>query len=421
MDVEFFVHGVPKGESFWGKNEEKAFLSQFYDGKTDVEKMYVYSRSFNGINYVYYTFLISNTIDVNGRSGGYFGMTLRLDAYCLDYVAMYQILSLVYRNHVVGSILQKLKGKIQYNIGDFGNSTEILKDIREKLFSLIQAGFGRNSFLQIPKVMAGSGKSTLAINLYDYSQEDVMGFVSSYSRIALSPYYTSKQVAELKNGYDKQVDSVQKQYSQQILQEREYASKDKKSLSNKLQEVTSSMSALQSELSAKDNTINSLRNQVKQIEATVRQQGKLRKIENVVAEVREPLVKLADLIGEIVPSSNEKTGKLGRGEQNQMPPLPGKNKESKFSFSSFFHKALTPVFLFIILGVVCVLGYQMKAKLGVVVEQVNNLQQQNAKVVSSQRAVFQMMRQKEKSSENTKSSRGNGFSDNNTKDNSGNR
>lgn len=37
MDVEFFIHGVPKGESFWGKSEEKNFLGQFYDGKTDVK------------------------------------------------------------------------------------------------------------------------------------------------------------------------------------------------------------------------------------------------------------------------------------------------------------------------------------------------------------------------------------------------
>ena len=66
MDVEFFIHGVPKGESFWGKSEEKNFLGQFYDGKTDVEKMYIYSRSLNGANFVYYTYLVSNTIDVNG-------------------------------------------------------------------------------------------------------------------------------------------------------------------------------------------------------------------------------------------------------------------------------------------------------------------------------------------------------------------
>ena len=71
MDVEFFIHGVPKGESFWGKSEEKNFLGQFYDGKTDVEKMYIYSRSLNGANFVYYTYLVSNTIDVNGRSGAY--------------------------------------------------------------------------------------------------------------------------------------------------------------------------------------------------------------------------------------------------------------------------------------------------------------------------------------------------------------
>ena len=294
MDVEFFIHGVPKGESFWGKSEEKNFLGQFYDGKTDVEKMYIYSRSLNGANFVYYTYLVSNTIDVNGRSGGYFGMTLRMDAYCLDYIAMYQILSLVYRNHIVGSILQIVKDRVQYKIGDFGNLSDVLKDIQNKVFGLIQTSFGSTSFLQIPKVMSEGGKSTVALNLYDYSQEDVMKCVSSYSRIALSPYYASKKVAELKNGYD----IVQKQCNQQILQEREIASEDKKSLSRKLQEMTSSMSALQSEMKEKDDKINSLLNQVRQMEATIRQQGKLRKIEEVVTEIKNPLATLVKLLGE---------------------------------------------------------------------------------------------------------------------------
>ena len=386
MDVEFFIHGVPKGESFWGKSEEKNFLGQFYDGKTDVEKMYIYSRSLNGANFVYYTYLVSNTIDVNGCSGGYFGMTLRMDAYCLDYIAMYQILSLVYRNHIVGSILQIVKDRVQYKIGDFGNFSDVLKDIQNKVFGLMQTSFGSTSFLQIPKIMAEGGKSIVALNLYDYSQEDVMKCVSSYSRIVLSPYYASKKVAELKNGYDKQVDIVQKQCNQQILQEREIASKDKKSLSCKLQEMTSSMSALQSEMKEKDDKINSLQNQVRQMEATIRQQGKLRKIEGVVTEIKNPLATLVKLLGEIVPLSKDENTNV------QPPVVSTKKKKEKFSFFPFFRKALTPVLLLVLLGMVCVLGYQIKTKISGVVDQVDCLHKQNKRVESNQRSIFKMMR-----------------------------
>ena len=90
---------------------------------------------------------------------------------------------------------------------------------------------------------------------------------------------------------------MQKQCNQQILQEREIASEDKKSLSRKLQEMTSSMSALQSEMKEKDDKINSLLNQVRQMEATIRQQGKLRKIEVVVTEIKNPLATLVKLLG----------------------------------------------------------------------------------------------------------------------------
>ena len=384
--LNFLFMVYPKEKVFGEKVRKRTFLGQFYDGKTDVEKMYIYSRSLNGANFVYYTYLVSNTIDVNGRSGGYFGMTLRMDAYCLDYIAMYQILSLVYRNHIVGSILQIVKDRVQYKIGDFGNFSDVLKDIQNKVFGLIQTSFGSTSFLQIPKVMSEGGKSTVALNLYDYSQEDVMKCVSSYSRIALSPYYASKKVAELKNGYDKQMDIVQKQCNQQILQEREIASEDKKSLSRKLQEMTSSMSALQSEMKEKDDKINSLLNQIRQMEATIRQQGKLRKIEVVVTEIKNPLATLVKLLGEIVPLSKDENTNV------QPPVVSTKKKKEKFSFFSFFRKALTPVLLLVLLGMVCVLGYQIKTKISGVVDQVDCLHKQNKRVESNQRSIFKMMR-----------------------------
>lgn len=204
--------------------------------------------------------------------------------------------------------------------------------------------------------------------------------------IALSPYYASKKVVELKNGYDKQVDIVQKQCNQQILQEREIASEDKKSLSCKLQEMTSSMSALQSEMKEKDDKINSLLNQVRQMEATIRQQGKLRKIEGVVTEIKNPLATLVKLLGEIVPLSKDEN-------TNVKPPVVStKKKKEKFSFFPFFCKALTPVLLLVLLGMVCVLGYQIKTKISGVVDQVDCLHKQNKRVESNQRSIFKMMR-----------------------------
>ena len=30
MDIEIFVHGVPNGQSFWGKEEDRNYFGNFY-------------------------------------------------------------------------------------------------------------------------------------------------------------------------------------------------------------------------------------------------------------------------------------------------------------------------------------------------------------------------------------------------------
>ena len=146
------------------------------------------------------------------------------------------------------------------------------------------------------------------------------------------------------------------------------------------------MSALQSEMKEKDDKINSLLNQVRQMEATIRQQGKLRKIEVVVTEIKNPLATLVKLLGEIVPLSKDENTNV------QSPVVSTKKKKEKFSFFSFFRKALTPVLLLVLLGMVCVLGYQIKTKISGVVDQVDCLHKQNKRVESNQRSIFKMMR-----------------------------
>lgn len=66
-------------------------------------------------------------------------------------------------------------------------------------------------------------------------------------------------------------------------------------------------------------------------------------------------------------------------------------KRKKRNFP-FFRKALTPVLLLVLLGMVCVLGYQIKTKISGVVDQVDCLHKQNKRVESNLRSIFKMMR-----------------------------
>lgn len=78
-------------------------------------------------------------------------------------------------------------------------------------------------------------------------------------------------------------------------------------------------------------------------------------------------------------------------------------KRKKRNFP-FFRKALTPVLLLVLLGMVCVLGYQIKTKISGVVDQVDCLHKQNKRVESNQRSIFKMMRSVNKTNYNVQAS-----------------
>ena len=59
MDIEIFVHGVPNGQSFWGKEEDRNYFGNFYGQScSDVVKYLIQTRSSNGKTYCYYNYLM---------------------------------------------------------------------------------------------------------------------------------------------------------------------------------------------------------------------------------------------------------------------------------------------------------------------------------------------------------------------------
>ena len=89
MDVEFFIHGVPDGNDFFGLAEDRMYFDSFYSGEAE-NRLLIQTRISGGILYCYYNYLIGkNVISYSGRQGSYFGITLRLDQYCIDFSKIY--------------------------------------------------------------------------------------------------------------------------------------------------------------------------------------------------------------------------------------------------------------------------------------------------------------------------------------------
>lgn len=97
MNVEVFIYGTPTGNCFYGKTDEKIYFDTFYNGdKANYLSVKIRKAGDNKV-YCYYNYLVyQNVIGKQGRPGSFFGITLRLDAYCMDIQNIYRILDNVF-------------------------------------------------------------------------------------------------------------------------------------------------------------------------------------------------------------------------------------------------------------------------------------------------------------------------------------
>ena len=174
MEVELFVHGVPNGVGFWGKEEDRNYFSGFYDHSSDEVKFLIQARAFKGKTYCYYNYLVyktigsqsANIVACDGRDGSYFGITLRLDAYCKDFDNMYRILDTLYNVYIIGRVLKIEQTKLKYTAPDLASFSSTFKDIENTAILLIQKAFTPESFTNFDGFSTSSGKFH-AFNLYD--------------------------------------------------------------------------------------------------------------------------------------------------------------------------------------------------------------------------------------------------------------
>ena len=151
MNIEIFVHGVPYGESFLGKdNDDRNYFGAFYNQScSDEVKFFIQTRSYKGKIYCYYNYLVYKDVIANdGRSGSYFGLSIRLDAYCKDFMSIYKMLDTVFSAYVLNKILKVNKGKYTYLISNFKSELDIMESIYDETLRLFKSMLVGDSFLK---------------------------------------------------------------------------------------------------------------------------------------------------------------------------------------------------------------------------------------------------------------------------------
>lgn len=308
MNIEVFVHGVPNGESFWGKDEDRDYFGNFYNqNSSDEIKFLIQTRSVRGKAFCYYHYLIyKNVIANEGRTGSYFGLSIRFDAYCKDFMAIYKVLDVAFTTYVLDKVLKRQEnGSYKYLISDFAREQNLMRCIYDTVIKLVTDVFtGRdNSFCQLNNFANGvASNANFIANVYETTQNAVESTVRKHGRISMSPYYQTQRERNLAQQYESQLKTLKEQYEEKL---RTCSSTQEQNL----QKLRSDNKIKDGALSEKDRIIEKNKATIEKLENQIRLISNPKTLLDVLEQIRTRIIELADNFGDV--KSNPATPTAG--------------------------------------------------------------------------------------------------------------
>ena len=280
MDVEILIHGVPNGHDYYGPKEEQNTAGSFYITSQETIKFVVETKKNGNKPYVYYSYLrYKGVVGAEGRTGSYFGLTLRLDEYYSDVLHVYNMLDIMFKRHVLGSLLT-LSGEIyKYNTSDFVSKKADIENIQKELIQLILSTCVESKFLKIDNSFINPISNAPICNIVDITDGIILSTLKKHSKVVLSPDYKSN----LEKEYEKKMQDVENRGNSLV------AERDKKIL-----ERETTISSLDSTIKARDSKIAVLEQEIKQKNQELSQHKQKGDITQLIERVKDPIVKLSE-------------------------------------------------------------------------------------------------------------------------------
>lgn len=212
MELKVFLSGVPMGENLWGDLNDNSYFGTLYVPSKENHKFDIRLGKSTDKIYAYYHYLVYNTInDYEGRTGSYFGLTVRLDSYCIDYQTIYDILDVVYRKKICGFLLKEANGgRLQYTVPVFEKKTNEIQEIEKFIRTTLGTTLNSSDFRNIPTMPTGKVFSKL--HFEDATIKSVMQSVGQSASCSLSfDYDSQKTISVSKDAFIKGEESKQKE------------------------------------------------------------------------------------------------------------------------------------------------------------------------------------------------------------------
>jgi hypothetical protein len=262
LNLNLFVHGVPKGQKIWGPQEDdRIYIESIYGRKTNVEvQLLVDIIQFKGNVNCYYTYYRSgNILDNDGRAGSYFALTVRSSEYYTDLVNIYNILDAAYHKFVLGTIIKSDGSVTKFITQDFDQVDKQLQDVEKEIIHYLSSFSIGSDVIGLNGFMANAKLEAVNVNLLECNSKNLLTHVKKNGNVSVSPLYPTTQVAELTKRKNEEIESIKSQLQRQIsMVQNEAAQKINEASEGKQK----SIEAIKREFASADNTIADLKKQL---------------------------------------------------------------------------------------------------------------------------------------------------------------
>lgn len=219
LNVNLFIHGVPMGQKIWGpKGDDSRYLSTFYGPKWEVpEVMKIDVMTLGGSTYCYYSYVKGqNVCASDGRTGSYFALTIRMNAFYSDIQGLYNILRVVYEKMCLGLCVQQSGNTTRYLLSDFQAVDSKLKEMEKHLLNYISEYSVSSDIVSLAGFQSGPKSSVSNLNLYECTSKIASDYMKQTGGLLVSPCFLSSSAANTVKKYQADMQSTVQKAMQEV-------------------------------------------------------------------------------------------------------------------------------------------------------------------------------------------------------------
>lgn len=376
-NIKLFVHGVPNGQDIWGNpGVDAKYIEAFYGRKSPViSQMLLEVMQFGGETNAYYTYYYCNPKlqEKDGRTGGYFALTLRINYYYADVQNIYNLLEAAFNKYIIGSVLEYTSGGgCRFLISQFNQANENFIALGKELEHYLMQFSSNKDFVSLGGFKCNGQNECGTINLLEAASNVVLNHVKSTGKISVSSLHPTSKEQQIITKMTAEVQAANSNAQQQIAavqqkaqQDVQAAQRDKEqgiqAVKNEYKDADKTISQLRAQIDKNNKEISRLSTQVNELNTKWQNaqaykthyeesQKKLEKTEKLISEIKKNLSGLSG-ISELLGISSVGTNIYGSRQGGGRKP-----EEHSNGFASFIKKVHPFMDFFVMIILLFIIG-----------------------------------------------------------------